>query len=93
MSILQASAGTTVDGKQVAITARATDNDPIGTLTVEYQIDGGAWLVMAYRSGAGDYLGTWNSRSVSNGSHTVRVRAIDRDGNPTTSEIAITVAN
>jgi hypothetical protein len=85
VTMLQPGAGTTVDGKQVSITARATDDDAAGTLTVAYQVDGGAWVAMAYRSSSGDYLGTWNSRSVSNGSHTVSVRAVDSGGNPTTS--------
>ncbi len=94
VTLLQPGDGTTVDGKQVSINARATDDDPAGSLTVEYQIDSGAWVAMAYRSSTGDYLGTWNSRSVSDGNHTVRVRAVDSDGNPTISQpITVTVSN
>ena len=59
---------------QVQINATDTE-DTDGTLTVEWNVDGGAW--QAANWSAPDYLANWDSSSVPDGAHVINARAID----------------
>ncbi len=72
----------------MTISATATDN--VAVDHVDYLVDGA--LAATLTSGPFNY--SWNSRSVSNGSHTISVRAVDIAGNQrTTTPITIFVSN
>jgi len=75
--------GTTVAGV-VHITASASDNVAIDHL--EFLVDGSVVGTQVWAPAAYD----WNSRTVTNGNHTIRARAVDTAGNATTTP-AITV--
>ena len=86
-------AGVTVSGT-VAIEIAASDNqDAPGTLTVEWNIDGGAWQAATYNETLNRYIASWDSTTVGDGSHTVNTRATDTGGNTATDANAVTVDN
>src|SRR5437660_1666279 len=80
-------AGQTVSGV-VTITASAADN--VGVTRIDYLQDG---QVLAVLSPA-VFTFTWDTTTVSNGSHSLSARAYDAAGNATTSAaVAVTVSN
>ena len=85
--------GATVDGS-VGLQIDAQDaEDPVGSLTVEWNVDGGAWQTAGYNSSTGYYEGNWDTASVSDGSHTLNTRATDSASNQATDSIGVTVSN
>ena len=63
---------------------------PAGTATVQYQLDG----AVVASAAAAPFAATWDSFSVSNGAHTLAVRALDASGAATASgPVAVTVSN
>jgi len=85
--------GVTVDGS-VGLRINAQDaEDPAGSLTVEWNVDGGAWQTAGYNSSTGYYEATWDTTSVSNGSHALNARATDSASNQATDGIGVTVNN
>ena len=88
VSISAPAAGATVSAT-VSVTANASDN--VGVASVQFQLDGA-------NAGALDtttpYSYSWNTTTVSNGSHTLRAIAKDAAGNATTSAaVSVTVSN
>jgi PKD repeat protein len=69
------------------------DNDPAGTLVVEWNIDGGAWLPAPYNSGSGYYEATWDSAVEADGAHTINAQATDSASNNSTAGVQVTVDN
>lgn len=59
---------------QIQISASDAE-DADGTLTVEWNVDGGAWQAASWS--APDYLANWDSSSVPDGPHVINARAID----------------
>jgi hypothetical protein len=89
VSLTAPSAGATVSGASVTLSANAADN--VGVSGVQFKIDGS-------NAGSEDttspYSTTWNSITVPNGTHSVTATARDAAGNSTTSSsVSITVAN
>jgi hypothetical protein len=88
VAITTPGAGATVSGS-VAVTATASDN--VGVAWVQLQVDGvnlGPHLTSA------PYTQSWDSTSVSNGSHNLSAIAADAAGNQASSaQVAVTVAN
>ena len=83
-----------VSGTNVAIEISATDvEDSVGTLTVEWNVDGGAWQTTIYDAITGLYTAIWDSTSVADGSHSINARGIDSDSNVSTSRNGVTVDN
>ncbi|HEV8462621.1 MAG TPA: chitobiase/beta-hexosaminidase C-terminal domain-containing protein [Gaiellaceae bacterium] len=73
---------------QVGFAATASDN--VNVTRVDFLVDGN----VVGTSSASPYTATWNSTSVSDGSHTVQARAVDPAGNTTTTiAITVTVSN
>lgn len=93
VSITAPADGAVVSG-EVALRFDATDSeDPLGTLMVEWNIDGGAWQPAAFDSGSGLYEAMWDSASVGDGNHTIAARATDSAGATGGDSIAVTVGN
>jgi len=93
VTINSPASGATVAGT-VLVAITATDaEDPAGTLTVQWNIDGGAWLAASYNSTTGRYQASWNTTLVADGSHTVNARAIDSASQTATDSNIVTVDN
>lgn len=90
VSITAPANAATVSGSAVSITATATDDS--GTVSgVQFRVDGNDIVPEDTSSPFGI---TWNSASVSNGSHALTAVARDPSGNMTTSStITVTVSN
>jgi RHS repeat-associated protein len=81
--------GATVAGSNVTLTAAATDDGKVDH--VDFLVDG---TVVGTASSA-PYSRSWNSTTVSNGTHTITAAAVDNAGNPptTSSPVTVTVDN
>ena len=80
--------GATVSGT-VNVTANATDN--VSVASVQFQLDGAD---VGSLDTASPYTFSWNTATVSNGSHSLRAIAKDGAGNTTTSaSVTVTVSN
>jgi RHS repeat-associated protein len=80
--------GATVAGSNVTPGAAASDDGKVDH--VDFLVDG---TVVGTTSSV-PYTRTWNSTSVSNGTHTITARAVDNAGNTTTSNaVSVTVDN
>jgi hypothetical protein len=77
--------GATVSGGSVTLSANASDN--VGVVGVQFKVDNSN---VGSEDTASPYSITWDSRLVTNGSHTITAVARDAAGNTTTSS-AITV--
>jgi Bacterial Ig domain/Chitobiase/beta-hexosaminidase C-terminal domain len=85
---LTAPANGAVVGGSVTLTATATDN--IGVDHVDFLVDGS----VVGTASSSPYSVSWNSGSVTNGSHSITARAVDTAGNSATSAAnAVTVIN
>ncbi|MEJ0073159.1 MAG: Ig-like domain-containing protein [Candidatus Saccharibacteria bacterium] len=82
----------TVSGTSVTLTATAADEPGgSGLASIQFKLDGNTIGTAGTTS---PYSITWNSTTVSNGSHKITAIAYDAAGNSTTSsEVAITVTN
>ncbi|HET7088802.1 MAG TPA: PKD domain-containing protein [Anaerolineae bacterium] len=93
VSIVNPAEGSTVVGT-VTVQIGATDTeDAAGTLTVEWNVDGGAWQPATYNSISGYYEASWNTTGVGDGSHMLNARATDSGGKTGTDSNAVTVDN
>lgn len=86
VDILSPSAGATVAGT-INVTTEATDN--VGVVEVRLMIGGN---IVATDTTA-PYVLEWNTSSWSNGSHSLRVRALDAAGNTGDDLISVNVSN
>lgn len=86
LSITAPAIGATVSGT-IAISANASDTQ--GLQKVRFWVDG---VYLGYDS-AVPWSTTWNSASVANGAHTIRVQAVDWGGNVAETTVSVTVAN
>ena len=87
VSITSPANNATVSGT-VSVNATASDN--IAVANVQLQVDGAN---VGSADTSSPYNFSWNSASVSNGSHTLTAVAKDTSGNPATSSISVTVNN
>ena len=93
VNIVSPAEGSTVAGT-VPVQIDATDDvDPAGTLTVEWNVDGGAWQPATYNGGTGYYEATWDTTTVGDGAHTVNAQATDSDTNVGSDSNNVTVDN
>jgi hypothetical protein len=89
VSVTAPAAGATVSGANVSLTASASDNRAVAS--VQFKIDGNN---VGSPDTTAPYSFTWNSGTVSDGSHTVTAVATDTGGTPTTSAgVQITTNN
>ncbi len=91
MSISSPTNGATVSGT-VSVQGSASDPDPGGSVVlVEYKIDSGSWISA---SGTTSWSASWDSTTVSDGSHTIYARSKDNNGAySTTDSVTVTVNN
>jgi chitodextrinase len=88
VSVTAPGAGSTVTGT-TTLTATAADNDIVAGVT--FRVDG---VDVSPEDTTSPYSASWDSRAVSNGTHTITAVARDASGNTTTSaNIVVTVAN
>ena len=81
--------GATVNGT-LALMATATDN--VAVTGVQFQLDG-ANLAGTPNVAGSTYTYSWNSKTVSNGPHTLTAIATDAAGNTASSSVSVTVNN
>jgi cellulose/xylan binding protein with CBM9 domain/Big-like domain-containing protein/parallel beta helix pectate lyase-like protein len=88
VAITSPSSGATVSGS-IALAATASDN--VGVAGVQFKLDGAN---LGAEDTTAPYTVTWNTGTVSSGSHTLTAVARDAAGNVTTSStLTVTVAN
>ena len=87
VTITSPSSGATVSGN-VTINANASDN--FGIVTVQFTVDG---VPIGAEDTDAPYSVTWDSRSASNGPHSVGATARDAAGNIAASSVTVTTAN
>jgi PKD repeat protein len=93
VDIVNPTDGSTVNG-DVTVQIDATDDvDPAGTLSVEWNVDGGAWQPTTYNSGTDTYEANWDSTSTSDGAHTINAQATDSASNVDGDSNNVTVDN
>jgi hypothetical protein len=81
-------AGASVSGTSVTLSANASDN--VAVANVQFKVDGSS----VGQATTSPYSISWNSKTVSNGSHTITAVATDSSGNSTTSSpVSVTVTN
>ncbi|HVX48413.1 MAG TPA: Ig-like domain-containing protein [Candidatus Saccharimonadales bacterium] len=86
VSIASPSNGSTVSG---IVTATASASDNVGVTKVEISVDGS--LKIADTSAPYNY--SFDSKTISNGSHTISAKAYDAAGNSSSSSVTVTVNN
>jgi hypothetical protein len=80
VSIDHPSEGSTVS-ETITLQISASDlEDTVGTLVVEWSLDGGAWQPAPYNFSNGKYEASWDTATSSNGGHTISARATDSGG-------------
>jgi RHS repeat-associated protein len=89
VSVSAPAPGGTVAGSSVSLTAAASDDGKVDH--VDFLVDG---AVVGTASSA-PYSRSWDSTTVSNGTHTITATAVDNAGNPptTSSPVTVTVDN
>ena len=93
VNIINPASGITVFGT-VLVQVDATDDiDPAGTLTVEWNVDGGAWQAAIFNAGTGYYEANWDTTTFGDGSHAINARATDSASNIGTDSHNVNVDN
>jgi hypothetical protein len=87
VAIVSPAANATVSGASVALTATASDN--VGVTSVQYTVDG----TSVGSATSAPYSVTWNSTTVSSGTHTIQAIAADAAGNIASAVESITVGS
>ncbi len=83
-----------VTGDDVTVQIDASDgDDAVGSLDVDWNIDGGPWQQATYNSGTGYYEGSWDTTSSPNGAATVNARATDSDPQAVFHSVTVDVFN
>jgi hypothetical protein len=88
VSVTSPANGATVSGSSSQVSASASDN--VGVAGVQFRLDGAN---LGNEDTSAPFSTTWNTTSVSNGTHTLSAVARDAAGNQRTSSITVTVSN
>ena|GEM_PF-2013204 len=89
VSMTAPSAGASVSGTSVTLSATASDN--VGVSSVQFKLDGSN---IGSADTTSPYSTTWDSTTVPNGTHTITATARDAAGNTTTSSsVSVAVSN
>ncbi len=89
VSLTAPSAGATVSGTTVTLSANASDN--VGVAGVQFKVDGNS---IGAEDTTSPYSTNWDSTTIANGTHTITAVARDAAGNTTTSSpVSVTVNN
>jgi len=87
VTISSPGAGATVSGT-VAVTGTAADNGTLSAVAVS--VDGGTWSTA---SGTSNWSWNWATTGLTDGGHTLSVRATDASGNASQASRTVTVSN
>jgi hypothetical protein len=93
VSIVNPTDGATVSGTIAVLIDAADTEDEAGTLTVEWNIDGGVWQSATYNGSSGYYETSWDTTTATDGNHTVNARATDSVSNVSSTSNTVTVDN
>ncbi len=93
INIIAPADGASVSGSAAIAIDAGDAEDPAGSLTVEWNVDGGAWRPTTYNGTAGRYEATWDTATAGDGVHTLNAQAIDSAGESATDSNAVTVDN
>jgi hypothetical protein len=87
--------GSTISGVVTTQVDAADDRDAEGGLSVDVNIDGGAWQATIYNDISGLYEWDWDTTGLTDGTqHTIDARATDSGGNTTNAtQVTVTVDN
>ena len=85
LKITSPSDGAKLNGNKVSIAASVSDTS--GVQAVEFYVDG----ALLARDTSASYTANWNLRRAADGTHLIRVRAIDARGNAAEQTITVTV--
>ncbi len=78
----------------VTLQIHATDaEDGAGSLSVEWNVDGGAWMPAAWNASTSHYEASWDTTAVSDGPHVLNARATDSAGQTASDSNNVTVDN
>jgi hypothetical protein len=86
--ITDPTAGATLSGESALLAAKASDDS--GVVAVQFQVDG---VNIGREDTTNDYVAVWDTRAVSNGTHTLTAVARDAAGNSSTTSTVVTVMN
>jgi PKD repeat protein len=93
VNVVSPAEGSTVAGT-VTVQIDATDDvDPAGSLTVEWNVDGGAWQPAIYNGVSGYYEASWDTTTVGDGGHILNSQATDSGSNVGGDSNNVTVDN
>jgi serine protease len=67
--------------------------DNVGSLSVQWNVDGGAWQDASYNEISGFYEVAWDTTNIGDGDHTLNAQATDSAGNPALNSISVFVSN
>lgn len=85
--------GETVSGTVTGQIAASDYEDSDDSLFVEYRIDDSTWAEATYNSTDGAYEFSWDTTTVSDGTHALEASVTDSGGNATTTSITVTADN
>jgi len=92
IDIVSPAQGSTVFGDMVAVQINATDiEDAAGSLTVEWNLDEGAWQAAPWTGSS--YEAIWDTTSFSDGAHAFNARATDSNANTASDSNGVVVSN
>jgi hypothetical protein len=90
---VEPAADAVVAGEVTLRVSAVDDFDPLGSLDVDWRVDGGSWSDLSFDPGSGWYQGTWDSSTVGDGQVTLEVRAVDSSGGSSSASRSVTVDN
>lgn len=94
ISIAAPAAGASVAGTIVVGVAASDDKAAAGALAVQARIDAGTWQTASWNAAAGRYELPWNTRTASNGAHTITATTTDSASQTATAgPVSVTVFN
>ena len=94
ISIAAPASAASVAGTTVIAVAASDDNAAAGTLPVQARIDGGPWQTAAWNAGTARYEVSWDTRTASNGPHTIEATTTDSASQTATAgPVSVTVFN
>ena len=86
--------GATIAGRITLQMSAVDDADPMGTLTVQWRVDGSAWQPTAYNAETGRYEATADTTGVADGDYALQAQATDSAGNTSAlGSLNVTVRN
>jgi choice-of-anchor B domain-containing protein len=93
VNIINPAEGDTVSGSVTVQIDAADAENPAAPLTVEWNVDGGAWQLATHSTSSGFYESTWDTTTTGNGPKTLIARATDSTDSEGGDSNSVTVFN